>query len=86
MSRIPKIEAADAGWLTRLVFWLSKRKLGKQLGKAIAPGPLGVYAHHRGVLMAVGSFEMAAERWRLVEARLRTLAQIRTATLIGCPF
>ena len=86
MSRVPKLSPESCGLFTRLVFWMAERKMGKRLGKAVAPGPLGVYAHHPGVLRAVGSFEMAAEGWRLLPARLRTLAQIRAATLVGCPF
>ena len=86
MSRIPKVEPREAGWLARIAFWFSRRKMKSRLGKAIAPGPLGVYAHHSGVLRAAGAFEMAAEGWDKVEPRLISLAQIRAAALIGCPF
>jgi hypothetical protein len=86
MSRIPKLEKKKAGLFAQLAAWMSKRKMRAALGKAIAPGPIGVYAHHSGVLSAVGAFEMLAERWNRVEPRLKTLASLRAATLVGCPF
>ncbi len=86
MPRIDPLARERRGLFVRFVDWFSRRKLGKQLGKATAPGPLHIYAHHPGVLMAVGAFEMGAERWSAVPAHLKTLAQVRAATLIGCPF
>ncbi len=75
-----------AGWFTRLVFWLARRKLKQLSGRPVVPGPLRVMAHHRDIMMAYGGFELGLERASLVPARLKSLAMIRAATLIGCPF
>jgi hypothetical protein len=45
-----------------------------------------VIGHHPWTLAAVGAFEMALDRSRHVEGRLKELAQIKAATLVGCPF
>ncbi len=36
--------------------------------------------------MSYGAFESGLERCQRVPVRLKTLAMIRTATLVGCPF
>jgi len=80
MSRIEPVSDRHAGWFVRLVYRLAKKRLG------IVPGPLRVMAHHPTLLAGVGAFEMSLERARRIEPRLKSLAQIRVATLIGCLF
>jgi len=43
-------------------------------------------AHHRAVLAAVGSFELAFERASSLDPVLRELAQVKVASLVGCRF
>jgi hypothetical protein len=80
MSRIEPVPERHAGWFVRLIYRVAKQRLGK------VPGPLRVMAHHPTLLAGTGAFEMSLERSRRVEARLKNLAQIRVATLIGCLF
>ncbi len=80
MARIDGVPPRRAGLLARFAYWYSRRRFGK------VPEPLTVMAHHGWVSAGVGAFELTIERSRLVEARLKTLAAIKAAMLVGCPF
>jgi len=84
MARIAGAEPARQGWLqgsfTRMVYWLTKRKLGRVVM------PVRIAAHHGKVLWGNGQMEQALLGSRLVEEGLKGLAQLRIATLVGCPF
>ena len=43
-------------------------------------------AHHGRVLAGMGAMDMALERSNRLDARLKHLAEIKVATMIGCPF
>jgi hypothetical protein len=75
-----------AGWFTRLVYWFARKKLRSLSSEAPVPSSLRVMAHHRGVMLTSGAFEVGLERCQRVPMRLKALAGIRAATLIGCPF
>jgi len=80
MARIQGVSESQASLTTRLAYRFARRRLGK------VPEPLTVVAHHPWVARAYGAYEMAFERARLVDRRLKVLAQIKAAALIGCPF
>ena len=82
-----RIEGADpqkqrflAGTLTRIVYGLTKRKLGRVVM------PVRIAAHHSKILWGYGQMEQALIGSRLVDPALKDLAQLRVATLVGCPF
>jgi AhpD family alkylhydroperoxidase len=68
------------GLLVRLAYWFSRRRFGR------VPGPVGVLAHNPWMLSAVAGFELASERGRAAPMRLKELASVKVATLIGCRF
>lgn len=78
--RIEGIAKSKAGLFVRFVYWFSQRRFGK------VADPLRVTGHHPWVSFGQGMFELAGERAHLVESRLKDLAQIKAATLVGCPF
>lgn len=80
MARIAGVPPKKANLEARAVYWMAKRRLGK------VPEPITVTAHHPWILRGCGAFELALERCRRVEAKLKALASIKVATLIGCPF
>jgi hypothetical protein len=80
MARIPGVEPREAGLFARFVYWLTKRRFGHVLV------PVKITAHHPRLLRAMGGMEMGQEAARSVDARLKMLAQVKVATLIGCPF
>ena len=71
---------APRGPFLRLVWWFTRRRFGR------IPGPLAVIAHQPRILQAVGAYELLLDRARLVDRRLKALASIKTASLVGCAF
>jgi hypothetical protein len=48
--------------------------------------PLTIEAHNPDVLRGVAGAEMFFQRANRVPARLKCLASVRVASLLGCPF
>ena len=71
---------APRGLMARGAFLSMKRNFGK------VPSPLRAMARHNVLLGGVIGMERAFAKARLVPARLKSLACVRAATLIGCPF
>lgn len=80
MSRIRGVEAKEAGLFTRFLYWMTKRKVGRVIV------PFKVTAHQPRLLTAVGQMEMGQQAVKAVDAKLKALAGIKAATLVGCPF
>ena len=78
--RIEGVSKSKASLFVRLAYWFSQRRLGK------VADPLKITGHHSWVSFGYGIFELASERAQLVELRLKELAQVKVATLVGCPF
>lgn len=81
MARIESLAPARAPWWVRLLFWVAKRKY-----KGNVPEGIGILAHNPKVLFASAMLELGMERCDAVPARIRKLAELRAATLVGCPF
>ncbi len=86
MTRIPGVEPHEAGLLTRIIYWFARRSIGKEAGKAELPEPLKITAHHPRLLKAYAQMELGQRAANTVDTVLKTLASVRVATLIGCPF
>ena len=80
MERLAGVEARDASWFVRFAYWWCKRKIGRVVAS------VKVYAHHPRLLRGVGDMEMAQEAARQLPAALKSLAQIRVARMVDCPF
>jgi 4-carboxymuconolactone decarboxylase len=80
------VEPAEAGWFTRLAYWFVRRKFGKLTGKERLVEPVKIAAHHPRLLKALGQMEDGLGAARSVPTKLKQLASLKTATLIGCPF
>jgi hypothetical protein len=86
MVHMKGVEPAQAGWFTRLVYWLVRRKIGKLTGKNRLLEPVMIAAHHPRLLRAMGQMEGGLEAARSVSAGLKRLATLQAAMLVGCPF
>lgn len=86
MARIKGIEARDAGWMTRLVYWFVERKMRQITGKARLIEPIKVMAHHPRLMKAVGQMEQGQAAAQSVPGNLKVLASVKTSMLVGCPF
>jgi hypothetical protein len=84
MARIPGADPRRQGWFsgffTRVVYALTKRKVGRVVM------PIQVTAHHSKVLWGYGQMEQSLMSSHSVDAELKELGQLRVATLVGCPF
>jgi hypothetical protein len=84
MARVRGAEPSELGLLSglfaRIVYALTKRKLGQVVA------PVRVIAHHPRILWGFGQMEQSLMGSHRVDAALKELATLRTATLIGCPF
>ena len=80
MARIVGVPEERAGLFTRFAYWFARRMVGR------VPEPMTIQAHAPAILRAVSGFEFFLGRSSLVPKRLKTLAGIKTATLVGCPF
>jgi hypothetical protein len=69
----------EAGWIARYIFRAVRKRVGR------LTDTFRIAAHAPGLLLGWSLHELAFERANTVERRLRTLAQLKTAALIGCP-
>jgi alkylhydroperoxidase family enzyme len=84
MARISGASANQGGILRRLYVGLVYRLTRKRLGRVIMP--LQVKAHHAKIFWGYTQMEQAQRASKLIDARLKELAELRVATLVGCPF
>ncbi len=84
MARIGGVEPNQQGLLqglfTRIIYSMVKRKVGRVVM------PVKIAAHHAKLLWGYGQMEQSLFASKLVDAGLKNLAQLRVATLVGCPF
>ena len=84
MARINGAPVNQGGSIRRLfvglVYWLTRRRLGHVIM------PVQVTAHHGKIFWGYLQMEQCQMSSKLVDAMLKGLAQLRVATLVGCPF
>jgi AhpD family alkylhydroperoxidase len=73
-----RLRAPRNGWLARLSRLYARRRYGKELA------PSDAYLHAPWLLAGYGAFEVATERAGRVEERLKLLAELRAAQVVGC--
>lgn len=69
-----------SAFFTRIVYALTKRKLGRVVM------PVQVTAHHPAILWGYGQMEQSLLSSHKLDEALKELATLRVATLVGCPF
>jgi alkylhydroperoxidase family enzyme len=80
MTRIEGVPRSKAGPVVRLIYRLSRRRLGRDVD------PMAVYAHTPGLLIGYGMFEQATSKQERVEERLKALAETKAAAVVSCEF
>lgn len=78
MPRIAPV--TEPGLLTRIAYRTARRRFGQ------VPEPLTIWAHHRGVMLGVAGFEESVKRWNKLDKTCKSLAVLRSAQVIGCPW
>jgi hypothetical protein len=84
MARISGSSSKQGGPFRRifvgLVYALTKRRLGRVIM------PIQVTAHHSKIFWGYTQMEQTQMSSHLVDLKLKGLAELRVATLVGCPF
>jgi 4-carboxymuconolactone decarboxylase len=84
MARIHGAPSNRGGLIRRIfvgiVYSLTRRRLGRVIM------PIQVTAHHSRILWGYGQMEQSQASSKLVDPKLKGLAELRVATLVGCPF
>jgi hypothetical protein len=63
-----------------IVYFLTQRRLGKVIM------PIQVTAHHPKIFWGYVQMERSQASSKLIDSKLKGLAELRVATLVGCPF
>lgn len=79
MARIEGVTDEKASLISRVLFRIARKRLGR------VSEMWRICAHVPKVHLGRGIFELLLDRSALVERRLRWLAVIKTAMLVGCP-
>ena len=84
MARIHGAPTNQGGPFRRLfvglVYFLTRRRLGRVIM------PVQVTAHHGKIFWGYIQMEQSQMSSQLVDPKLKGLAELRVATLVGCPF
>ncbi|MCV7125142.1 carboxymuconolactone decarboxylase family protein [Mycobacterium lacus] len=92
MYRLKGVSDRDAGLGAKIAFFFTKRKLAKMAGlhnglrTAEMLEPLRMYAHIPRLLNAYGRLERAESRLDVLSPRHRALAELKSATTVGCEY
>ena len=84
MARIAGAPANQGRPLRRLFVRIFYSLTRRRLGHVIMP--VQVNAHHPRILWGYGQMEQSQMGSKLVDQKLKGLAELRVATLVGCPF
>ncbi len=84
MARIPGAPRNQGGMIRLLlvsfVYFLTQRRLGRVIM------PIQVTAHHPKIFWGYVQMEQSQASSKLIDPKLKGLAELRVATLVGCPF
>ena len=80
MARIEGVAPQRASWLVRVVYRMARRMFGQ------VPEPLTVNAHNPAVFRATVGYEYFLSKAKRVDERLKSLAALKAAAMVGCPF
>lgn len=84
MARIPGASSKQGGlirrWFVGIVYSLTQRRLGRVIM------PIQVTAHHGKIFWGYTQMEQSQMGSHLLDHKLKGLAELRVATLVGCPF
>jgi AhpD family alkylhydroperoxidase len=90
MARIEGVSKAQAGPMVKLVYRFMTRGMKKLTGRDAARGsgiePLEVWAYQPKAMTAMGKFQGAVRKGKLVDERTKNLIELKGAQMIGCEY
>jgi hypothetical protein len=84
MARIPGVPANQGSLFYRLFVKFVYSRIRRRLGHVIMP--IQVTAHHPKIFWGYCQMEQSQMGSHLIDHKLKGLAELRVATLVGCPF
>jgi alkylhydroperoxidase family enzyme len=90
MPRIEGVPKSKAGLTVKLVYRFGPRMMRKLTGRDPQAGsgiePMEIWAHQPKMMMGMGRFNQAVRKGKTVSERIRNLAELKGAQMIGCEF
>lgn len=90
MARIEGVSNDQAGPVVKLVYRFMARGMKKLTGRDPARGngiePLEVWAHRPKMMSAMGKFQGAVRKGKLVDERTKCLVELKGSQMIGCEY
>jgi 4-carboxymuconolactone decarboxylase len=90
MARIEGVSKSQAGPVVKLIYRFGPRMMRKMTGRDPQNGsglePMEIWAYQPKMLMAMGKFNQAVRKGKLVDERLRNLVELKGAQMIGCEY
>ena len=80
MVRSQGVQDNEGGLITRIIFWLAKRRLGR------VPLAMRVRARDSKLFRNIVRMDLYATSPGTIPVRLKELAQLKVAMMVGCPF
>jgi hypothetical protein len=80
MERATGLKPADTGWITKLVYWALRKRIGRvSKSKTLA-------AYDLSTLIASTWMDAVGASAKTVPLLLKELVQLKVAAMVGCPF
>jgi AhpD family alkylhydroperoxidase len=90
MARIQGVPKDKAGPIVRLVYVFVGRGMKKLTGREAARGtgaePVGIWAYQPKMMIGMGRFQGAVRKGYALDERLKNLAELKGAQMIGCEY
>ncbi len=90
MARIQGVTQQQAGPTVKLVYWFMRRGMKKLTGREATRGsgiePVELWAHQPKMMSGMGKFQQAVRKGDTVDERIKYLAELKGAQMIGCEF
>lgn len=80
MVRSQGVQDNEAGLITRIILWLAKRRIGR------VPLGMRVRARDPKLFRHIVRMDLYAASPGAIPMRLKELAQLKVAMMVGCPF
>ncbi len=80
MERASGLKPADTGWITKLLYWAMRKRIGRvSKSKTLA-------AYDFSTLIASSWMDAVGASAKTVPLLLKELVQLKVAAMVGCPF
>ncbi len=80
MERAAGLSGAEAGWITRVVYWAMRKRIGR------VPKSKTLAAHDLSTLLASTWMDAVGASAKTIPILLKELVQLKVAVMVGCPF